>query len=358
MDMKKKMSLYMKIYLSVLAAGVLLLVAASVVLWTVLDAYESTRPKYVAEQVFNDYFKTAKIGALMQKFPTESAAFEDVNSIYDGISEKYDPSKFQYFSVSTDENGNEQYAVTCDNKRIAYFTVSPTNKKAAYGFKYYELSGAEVFLGSYGDVAVKVPKGYKLQVNGIDVAASYITTADIKSASCDYMPEGVNGIMYDKYTVTGLVFEPTLKVTDANGTETTLTYNDEEECYEAGIVYNTTLAEKHEDYILKAMREYTKYLSNDATFGAVSGYLDKNSPLYGRVRSVEVEWVRDHSGYKISNEKVEEYYQYSEDIFSCRASLKETLMRPGYDDYHEFIDLTLYLRRVDGKFLIYEMITN
>ena len=54
--MKKKLSSFFKIYIGVMAGLVALLVVAAVVLWTVLDAYETTRPKHVAEEVFNKYF--------------------------------------------------------------------------------------------------------------------------------------------------------------------------------------------------------------------------------------------------------------------------------------------------------------
>lgn len=355
---RKELSLYSKIYISVVTFFVVLLIVAAAVLWSLLDAYEKTRPKHAAAKVFNDYFVSADLGALLATYLPERLEFESRESINSGFSKGYDTSKLNYFSVSSGDDGSEKYVVSLDNLRIAYFTLSPTGKSAGFGFKHCVLSDVEFFLADHSDITVKVPKGNTLRINGIDVAERYISNADIKSASCQYMPEGVSGIMYDEYTVSGLLFEPVITVVAENGTELPVSYNEAEHSYTVPIVYNDELAAEQTDYIIKAAREYTKYLSNDAGFGAISVYLDRSSDIYNRVRSIEVNWVRDHNGYKISDETATEFYKYAEGVFSCRVTLKETLSRPGYSDHVEYIDVTFYLRRVDGKYLIYEIVNN
>ncbi len=354
----KNMSLFFKIYLAVVAFFILLLIVASVILWTFLDAYETTRPKHVAQQVFETHFKNGSIGALIDRFPSEDMLFESAESINNGVKQRYDTQKFEYFPVSTNVDGSEKYAVASEGKRLAYFTVSPTDKKASYGFKFYELSSAEVFFASYGTVSVKVPKGYKLTINGIEVDKKFISKADIEGASCKYMPnDSVKGVMYDMYTVKGLVFEPTIKVTAPDSREAKLYYNETEQYFETELFYDEDLKKSQSDYVIAAATEYTKYLSNDAPFTSIAAYLDRKATIYRRVESVEVEWVRPHT-YKITEQKAEEFYKYSDSVYSCHVSLKLTMMQSGQPDFDEFIDLTLYLHKVDGKYLIYEMIIN
>ncbi len=354
---KKKMSLYMKIYISVISAFVLLLAVGSVFLWFLLDAYEATRPQYVAEDVFNRYFKASNIGELIENHSSESLAFENAESINLGVNEKYDPSKFEYFSVATLEDGSEQYAVAYENYRIAYFTLGKTNKKAGFGFKYFELKSVEPFFSQLGPITVKLPQGYKLFVNGIEADSSYITETDIESESSKYMPEGLSGLLYTKYTVSGFIFDPKLSVMTPDGREAELTVGSDG-IYEADVLSDTELEKTHKDFVIKAVSEYTKFLSNDTYFGSIGQYLDKSSAVYNKVRSVEVEWVRDHYSYSISDQKAWDFIGYSDDVFSCRVSMTETLKRYGYDDYKEFIDVTLYLKKIDGKFYIYELITH
>ena len=355
---RKGLSLYSKIYLSVVSFFVVLLIVAAAVLWSLLDAYEETRPKHTAAKVFNSYFVSADLGALLQTYSPDRLMFENRESINSGFSKEYDTSKLDYFSVSSGDDGSEQYVVSCDNHRIAYFTIAPIGKSAGFGFKQCVLSDVEFFLTDHADVKAMVPNGDTLYINGIKVPDSFITKADIKSDSCQYMPEGIDGIIYDEYTVSGLLFEPTVTVTSQSGSELAVTYDDTEKCYKVPLVYDDELAAKQTDYVLKAAREYTKYLSNDASFSAIAAYLDRSAEIYNRVRSVEVSWVRDHNGYKISDEKASEFYRYADGVFSTRVTLKETLSRPGYADHSEYIDVTLYWHLVDGKYLIYEIVNN
>lgn len=354
----KAMSRYAKIYISVVAVFAVLLIIACVVLWSLLDAYEKTRPKHVAEEVFNDYFVSGDIGSMMENYLPEKLKFETKESINRGFAENYDPSKLAFFSVATSTDKSEQYAVSYDDRRIAYYTLSPTDKKAGFGFEYYKLSDAEFFFADSADINVMVQKGQKLMINGVEVPDEYITEADIKSASYQYMPNGVTGIMYDKYTVSGLLFDPVVAIVSADGVELPVVFNEAEQCSYAQTVYNEKLAAEQSGYVIKAVTEYTKYMSNDASFGAVATYLDRDSAIYDRVRSVTVTWVRDHSGYRIFDEKATEFYEYSDGVFSCRVTMTETLSRPGYSDYVEHVDVTLYLRRVNEKYLIYEIVNN
>ena len=355
---KKKMSRYMKIYLSILGFFVAVLIVAAIVLWNLLDAFEQARPKYVAEKVFNDYFTSMKIGQLAETYCPELLKFETADSFNEKYAKTVDTSRFEYFSVSTDEKGNEQYAVAYENKRIAYFTVSPTDRESGFGFKYYELTDAEVFVQEQPDLNVRLPKGGVLTVNGLTIGEEYILEKDIKDRSYDYMPKDVNGIMYDKYTVEGLLFEPSFVAKDKDGNALELVYDEEEECYVTPIVYSEQLQSEHSKYVIKIAEEYTKYLSNDAPFSSIGAYLDKNYDIYKRVRSIQVNWVRDHTGYDIYNQKAFEFRQYADGVFSCRIKLTETLSRPKYQDHTEHIDITLYLHKVGSKYIVYEITNN
>ena len=94
-----------------------------------------------------------------------------------------------------------------------------------------------------------------------------------------------------------------------------------------------------------------------APFSSIGAYLDRNAAIYQSVKSVDVAWVRPHT-YKITEQKAEEFYKYADGVYSCHVSLKLTMMQSGQPDFDEFIDLTLYLHKVNGKYLIYELKLN
>ncbi len=354
----KKMSRYMKIYLWVLGFFVAVLIAAVVVLWNLLSAFEQSRPKYVAEKVFEDYFRTMRVGQLAEIYCPELLKFETVESFNEKFAKSVDSDQLQYFSVSTDGNGNEQYVVSCQNKRVAYLTVSPTEKEAGFGFKYYELTDVEVFAVQDYVLNVKLPKGGALMVNGLTMGEEYISEKDIKDRSYDYMPKGVEGILYDKYTVDGLLFEPSFVAKDKDGKTLELVYDEVEECYVTPVAYDEQLEKEQSNYAIKVAEEYTKFLSNDAPFSSIGAYLDKNYDIYKRVRSIQVNWVREHYAYELYNQKASEFTKYTDNVFSCRVKLTETLSRKGYQDHTENIDITLYFHKVGSKYTVYEITNN
>ena len=353
---KRKLSTYSKVYLSVVSVFMILLVIAAIVLWTVLGAYEDTHPKYVASDVFNKYFVTMDFAGILQECSPEIMKFESAEKVNAGVKEKYDPASFNYFSVSSDEKGNEQYAVTSDNKRIAYFTLSPTKRQASYGFKYYALSDVELFVGDFGDVKVKVPKNYILRINGVKVGDSFITEKDIPGDSCKYLLE--NGVKYDVYTVKGLMFEPEITVETVDGAKSEVAYSESDKLYVANVVYDEKLKAEYSDLVIKMTKAYANYLAKDLDFGGVAKYLDKNREIYKRVRSIETVWATDHESTHFKDESATEFYQYAEGVFSCRVKVTHVWKRSGYPDHVENIDLIFYLHKVDGQYLIFEIVSN
>ena len=119
----KKLSLYSKILISVVIAFVVLLVAAVLLLWNWLSAYEGSQPKYVANSIFQKYFVTLDIEGLNNSCKNQELPFETSDFVKSEISKLYDSSKFQLFRLGTKQNGDEEYAVAFNNKQIANFVL-------------------------------------------------------------------------------------------------------------------------------------------------------------------------------------------------------------------------------------------
>ncbi len=353
-----KITKFYKVYFSVIAVALVLLVIAAFVLHSVLSAYESTRPAREAERVFNQYFVTRDFAGLMSEIKSDYFNFDDAERVKKGVTELYGNAELAYFTVSSSTEGEEKYAVTSDGKHIAYFTVSKSDEEGKYGFNHHKLSSAELFLPEYGDITVKVPEGYALKVNGKEVDNKYLIAANIEGDSCKYVPDGVKGITYSEYKIEGLFFEPEVVVERADGVKTEVELNEEKKYYTANVVFSDSLKDIHTDRVLEAATAYTAYLSKDGSFQAIAKYIDKSASIYNRVRLIETNWVRDHNGFAISDEQAFEFYAYSDDVFSCRVKLKETLMRPGYANHVENIDIILYWHKVNGQYLIYEIVAN
>ena len=353
----KKMSLFSKIYLSVIAFFLILLVVAAFVLWSFLKTYEATRPDNIAKNFFDESFKAGNIGHLVEQYAPEMLKFENKDSIDREFKENYDLSQLNFFATASFPDGGEQYTVAYNNSEFAGFTLYP-DKEEGFGLKTYKLTDVEFTFESNSEVSVLVEKGSRLKINGIDVDASYISETDIEDISYSHMPKNVEGIVYDKYTVSGLIFEPEVTVVSAGGVEDKAEFDNEKDCFAVPTVYSAELQKDHSDYAISAITEYAKYLSNNSEFSHIAPYLDSSSAIYKDVQGVSTTWLLKHKDYRISDEKACDFIKYTNEVFSCKVSLKDTLIDYSNKEYVEVVDVTVYFRYVGGKFLIFDMVNN
>ena len=356
--MKKSVTLHTKVFITVFSALLGLLIIAAIVLWTVLDAYEATRPKNTAAQIFNRYFATYDFAGFLKAVEPNFASPESDDGINSAVKSHYNGMSLELLKLDSKTLGEEIYAVAADNKKIASFTLKKGAKSAKYGFKYYELSGGEVFFPERQNITVTVPAGYVLKFDSITVDSKYIVEKGIKDRSCDHVLAPAVGIYYEKYTVENLFSKPAVSVYSPDGTEVTTEYDISSGAFKASVKYDDILASEHRTYCLEAARAYAKYMTNDCTMQELSVYIDKSQPIYKKIAGVDLNWVPAHTGHSISGESASEFYRYSEDVFSCRVTLTATLSRPDYGDHNENIDVTFYFRKLNGRFLIYDIVTN
>ena len=95
-------------------------------------------------------------------------------------------------------------------------------------------------------------------------------------------------------------------------------------------------------------------MQSDGRFSAFSQYFDPDSTLYTQIKNAEIYFVWPHDGYSIEDVNVRDFYAYDDNTFSCRVSLTHVLHKKGSEDYRDYIDMTFYLRNVNGSYLIYD----
>lgn len=322
----------------------------------VLKEYEDSQPKYVAEDFLESNF-TGSVGkACAQLFASQISEYESEESIAAYFDDVTAGQEFALQSVSTGVGGDLQYVVKCDNKKFVTFSIVKSGETTEHGFDLYRLSDAvlnEKLLNTY---SIKVPIGYSLTVNGVAADVQYCLGDRIETESQEFMPEGVDGIVYTTYMFPKLCGEPTFAVTAPNGKICEVMQN-EDGVYHAKIAYDDALADAYSEYVVEATKAYACYLQKDAGFAKVGKYMDPTSQLYANIKSSPNWMVIDHNSYDFEDIQTSEFYAYSEDVFSCRVTLTHVLKYPRLDDYRDALDITWYLRKVDGQYLIYNSFT-
>ena len=355
-----------KFYIILIVCWVLALTALAIALVTIrsyLADYESVQPKYTAAEVFEKYFAPTDFEAIIKFSDLNKSEFESDETLaayltsltegktlsYHNISSGMDLTTSKYI-VKYTENGNDV--------KIASFVLSETDEKSDKGFKKYALSGFELFYPAEKSLSFKVTKGAIPYVNGIALDESYISEDNIDHESCAHMPEGVTGILYTRYTLSGLATDPIVKASDAMGNELQISFNSQENCYETEIVYDDVLAAEQSEHVIAAAQMFATYMQNDCAIGKLTPYFEKNTELYNSIRST-LQWaVIDHDSYHFENVEATEFYRYDENTFSCRIKMTHVLKRSRLEDYRDTMDAIFYLRNVDGKYLVYDRTNN
>ena len=359
--MEKKVRKLPYFYIALLAFVVLFLVALFFFLRHIEDRladYELSLPDYEAERIFEELYQPLDVARLYEAAGRDMPPFEDetvVQQYYDALIEG---KELQYYKISTGLNDTETYVVKAGDKKISAFALEKSGEVSKYGSPLYTLGTVSLYDSAQEEVFVKAPEGSTVYINGVALDESYCTESGIETASCAHMPDGVKGVTYRMYQLGGLLNDPEVSVRNREGIEHPLSYDEATDTYTAGLVYSDTLREAYGDYVKEAAQALAAYMQMDSYFGAVSKYLEQGTPLYESTRTSETYFVMPHSGYSFEDVEADEFYAYDENTFSCRVSFKHILYKPGFEDYVDFVDTTLYLRKVGDTYLIYDRETH
>ena len=322
-----------------------------------LADYESAQPQYEAERVFNEYYTADSFDDLVNLCDVTLSPYETKDAVSRYLTEFTKDKKITYSAITTGLDTSVRYIVKADDIKFSSFTLKESDKKTDLGFTLYEVADFELYCSGNESARVTAPKGYLPYVNGVMLDASSLTGEEARDKTCDFMPDGVEGIVYQSYAIDGLYFAPTdVSATTADGRDCNVRVLDDGSFY-ADILYDDTLAAAQTAYVTEAAQAIAKYMQNDAYFYVPAAYIDPDSELYENVRTSLTYFAISHVSYSFEDTAVTEFYRYDENTFSCRVSFTHVLkysQYSGLDDYKDYIDTTYFFRRVGDKFLMYD----
>ena len=323
----------------------------------VLEEYEDAQYKYVAEDVLDTYFVSGNGEALAQLFRAQISEVEDQKRTAEVFNALTEGKTFSLQSVSTGLTDKIEYVIKCDDKRFATLTLAESGERSEHGFSLYSVEDLRLNENLFFSRSVWIPVGYSLKVNGMDAPAEFCDNEIVSTAYQDMFPGEVLGIHYTKYTFASLLSEPEFAVLSPNGSAAPISLL-EDGSYCGEMVFDTPIPEELQTYAIDATEAYACYLQKDARFGTVAKYLDPSSVLYENLRTSPNWMVIDHDSYAFEDAEVTQYHVYDDTSFSCRVRLTHILKYRGLQDYRDYIDITWYFTKNDGKYLIYDSYNN
>lgn len=349
---KRHFPIFYTIYFSVILLVIIAVAIAAAYLVGILGEYEQSQPKYAAEAIYERYFENGiKYDELLDISGYELSEFESKAELVRYLNEQNSGEMSYYRVTSGVDAAICKYIVKMGSVKICTFTLEADENKDSR-FDSYSLASLELYYTPVQSVSVTVPSDTTLYLNGKAADDRYIVESGIKTDSCDYMPVGVDGITLKRYEIDGLLYQPTIEAKTEGGTSCEISESGDG-IYTASVPYDSALEAEWHDKVIDIVKAYAVYMQGDSYFGSISGYFEYGSDLYEMIRTVENMFVVSHYAWSFENESASEFYRYDDNTFSCRVSVTHLLHRWGADDYKDFIDMTLYFRKTDGSYYIY-----
>lgn len=355
-DRKKKLPLFYKIYFSVIAVA---LIAAVVGIWWLngfLADYEAAQPKHVADEIFEKYYRSGDFTLLASKC-SASNPFESTEAVRSYLESRYAGADMICTSGAS-KDGAPTYIVKVGDYKISSFTLKESTEKTPRGWEMYGEGDFEVYYDA-GKLTVIAPTGYNVAVEGIALGDGYVAEKGIPGPGDDLLPEGVTGVKYVRYEVSGLIEDPEITVTGPEGKSVPVSYEEKDSAYHAYPLFDEDLEAGQGEYVLNAITQYALMMMNDQYWGNVERYFDPESKIYLDAQDVsQYTWFQiDHDTHAVEDESASDFLRYSEDVFSCRVKFTVVLTK-GTQTFRDFFDSTVIWRNVDGVWKICGMINN
>lgn len=324
----------------------------------VLADYEGSLPKYTVEDIFKQYFEKPDFEVLIDKAGCEVGGFDTKERLCSYFDELVKDKEITHVYIAgTDKT---KVNVKADGKKFASFSIKQSFSESEYGFAVYELDQIKLFYSFDHSVKIRIPFNHKASVNGILLTDEYKIKTGITDDKRETIPEGTYKFTYDEYEVKDLLLPPEVTVYDSKNNAVIPQYDEENGIYTADFVYDDTMKEKYEDFVLQAVENYAGRIQNSGvTMAVIKNYFEYGTETYERIRKNPGNFVWDYDSHHFEEEWTGEYYSYDDNTFSCKVKMIQVMCKRGQKDYRESINVTLYLRRGDdGKYMIYDLQTN
>ncbi len=224
-----------------------------------------------------------------------------------------------------------------------------------------KLIGGNVYsdpeIESSGKLEFMVISTSKPTLSGYDVPDSYIVEEKIATRYSKYMPEGVLGIRYKKYSLTWVGTQPSLSVTNSYGVPPEMIY--ENGVYKEVLHSDEELQEEYEELLIEVACTIGKIMTRESGYYFVTKmkqYLVEDSVAYNTFQEnmIYAQFYQKHKSYGFRNIVTGNYYKHGEGLFSAQISLTQYVITNDDKEITYDYNYTFYFVKSGDKYLIYD----
>lgn len=317
-----------------------------------LTRYEASQPEKKCEEVFTSLFSDPDWGELYDLADIEDTTYEGSEAFVAYMEAKAAGKEITYVETSAGLSGDHKYIVKLDGEKIGTFTLTGGTDSQTE-IPEWKLGKVELFFTRTESVFVEKRPGYTVSINGVALDDSY-TIRTVTTDAEKYLPEGLHGYRLEVQTISGLLVPPQVTVTDENGNPVTMNYDTDTKSYTLPPV-TMEMTEQEQAFVKNTLETFAKYMIKAATKKQLESCCVPNSEVYITISNID-RWMQDYRNYEISPIAYNNFYRYSDTLFSVRAAMTNKVTRNDgtVKDYE--MDYTLFFTLdASGKWLLSDM---
>lgn len=317
-----------------------------------LEEYEVMRPKYaVAEAV--KVFENKDFDSI-QDSNTTIAEYSDEDKegykqfINDLVADRKVECK-EVYSLNKDEM---LFSIMADDEKLGNFKMVHTGETSEHGYPYWKMGEVTLIDVPQSEYFITVPSDSTVTADGKQLGEADILEKDIVDTRADgYLPKKAVTYTYTKYHYITRFGKGEFQVTDKYGKNQALETVSEVE-YKCDLAYNSDLRKKYGKKVLGIAENIALYSTADVSVYAALGNVQGKSPAEEIIQGMDTRWAVPHSGHKFANETVDQFLEYSSDVFSCHVTFDYILnTSEGKRTYPTAY--TMYFRKTDNGYKLY-----
>ena len=335
-----------------------------------LTDFEYAQPTVKAQQVFDEVFTNPNWGDLYDAAGAEDSPYEGKEEYVNYMNEKVGDSDLTYTEISAGmDKSKKKFLVFLGEEKVASFTLIDKNYSGSLSLQNMQsledlekatnipnwtLGAVEVFFQREGSYRIVKMDGMTATVNGVALDESF-TIQKATTKAENYLPEGATGFVTETQEVSGLMELPDVLVTDKDGNNIPVSYDELTRTFTAQTESNT-MSDEEAALALEAAKVSCKWMIEAVTDrGTVAKYFDPTSDAYSKIVKNNELWMQDYSSYTFENDSVTDYARYSDDIFSVRVKTDVKVIRMNGTDKVWNFDQSMFFHKTEsGKWLCFE----
>lgn len=289
-------------------------------LQTILTQYETSQPRYIADEIYNTLFADPDWALLYDMAGIQPTQFEGRDEYVAYMEAKVGDQKLEYVEIPAGLTGEKCYSVRLAGEEVATFTMEPVDDGVST-FGRWTFGKVEVFFTRQESVAVTMMPGYTVYINGVPLDDSY-TTLQVSTVAEDYIPEGLHGYRYMQQKITGLLVQPEVVVLDEYNNPVPLTQDPVTGDYTTPIKDTVSMTWGEKDLVVTALQNQALFAIRAIPMTQLREYFAPGSQAYEAITSTDAlaEGWKTYA-FDDSATVVKDFYRYSDTLFSVWAEV-------------------------------------